>query len=458
MDPGCRRVTCDRAVERCRIDPLPDGEACEDGDPCTLDDRCVDGVCAAGEPFGVREVEVTQCLRERCDPATGDVVKEHFAPLCRGRFGPGGVCWAWGCIDECDEGGSCAEGVCAPVVREDGESCNDGNECTLEDRCEAGSCGGTAVCDCETDLDCAAFASPCGGSFRCADYACEPVGDGVDCGAIPPADCRERVCLDKGECAAMLLPEDSPCGEDGEGRCSANGVCLDPGGCGCLGDSDCASREDGDRCNGTLACLLEAEGARCCLPDPETVPACPPPGATERCERWACEASTGDCELVGSLDAGVPCDDGDPCTQDDRCEADGACAGQPLVCEDDADPCTAAVCDAETGSCAQRHEPRDGAGCDASPVAVGNAPFWWSHLDTGADPPLLMWQTGPDGTQAGYRFLQLPVAHTEPGLPVPHGDTPQPQSFGEAVVDWGGGQRLLVWTNETGGYARVVAP
>ena len=41
--------TCDPATGACVGGPAPDGTACDDGDPCTVDDACVAGACAAGE-------------------------------------------------------------------------------------------------------------------------------------------------------------------------------------------------------------------------------------------------------------------------------------------------------------------------------------------------------------------------------------------------------------------------
>ena len=38
--------TGDVAVDLC--DGLPDGSACDDGDPCTLDDKCAAGLCIGG--------------------------------------------------------------------------------------------------------------------------------------------------------------------------------------------------------------------------------------------------------------------------------------------------------------------------------------------------------------------------------------------------------------------------
>ena len=41
--------TCDPATGACVGGPAPDGTACDDGDPCTVDDACVSGACAPGD-------------------------------------------------------------------------------------------------------------------------------------------------------------------------------------------------------------------------------------------------------------------------------------------------------------------------------------------------------------------------------------------------------------------------
>jgi hypothetical protein len=42
-------AACDPATGACVGGPAPDGTACDDGDPCTVDDSCQSGVCEPGE-------------------------------------------------------------------------------------------------------------------------------------------------------------------------------------------------------------------------------------------------------------------------------------------------------------------------------------------------------------------------------------------------------------------------
>ncbi len=84
----------------------PDGTSCDDGDACTHPDTCQAGVCVGGTPV---------------------------------------VCTA---MDACHDVGVCdsTTGACSNPVLPDGTACEDGDLCTQQDSCQAGSCvGGTPV-------------------------------------------------------------------------------------------------------------------------------------------------------------------------------------------------------------------------------------------------------------------------------------------------------------------------
>ena len=99
---------CDPASGACVMPPRPDGTACVDGNACTQADTCQAGACTAGAPV---------------------------------------VC---GAGDACHEPGVCdpGTGACVNAPRPDGTACNDGNACTQGDACGAGVCtaGAPVVC------------------------------------------------------------------------------------------------------------------------------------------------------------------------------------------------------------------------------------------------------------------------------------------------------------------------
>jgi len=89
--------------------PRGEGSLCEDDNPCTTANRCVQGVCASGEPV--------EC------PAA----------------------------DACHKKGICNSdsGECEQEQLLEGTPCDDGESCTRDDRCTAaGLCAGTQIPNC----------------------------------------------------------------------------------------------------------------------------------------------------------------------------------------------------------------------------------------------------------------------------------------------------------------------
>jgi cysteine-rich repeat protein len=98
---------------------LPNGSACDDGNPCTTGDVCTNSACG-----GFVVDDGTSCDDGNAC-TTGDVCT---AGVC--TSGPPLEC---GQCETCD-----AEGGCQP--RPDGTSCEDGSACTTGDTCSAGTC------------------------------------------------------------------------------------------------------------------------------------------------------------------------------------------------------------------------------------------------------------------------------------------------------------------------------
>jgi hypothetical protein len=93
-------------VSGCIADVDPNLLSCDDGDPCTLNDQCLEGVCAPGN------------TPNPCDDSNA----------CT--------------LDACQPGVGCAHGS----IQGD---CDDGDPCTIGDFCETGACEpGPDVLDC----------------------------------------------------------------------------------------------------------------------------------------------------------------------------------------------------------------------------------------------------------------------------------------------------------------------
>lgn len=146
--------------------PVP--PACDDGDPCTVNDVCKDTVCAAGTPKDCNDNDPCTddscngqtgactsvakkvddgniCTNDICNKSTGniehyDLSVEKLMEVC-GNMDKTNPCM----VPECDK----AQNKCVLKGLSPGTLCNDGNACTENDNCleENGKmkCGGNAV-------------------------------------------------------------------------------------------------------------------------------------------------------------------------------------------------------------------------------------------------------------------------------------------------------------------------
>jgi len=285
----------------------------------------------------------------------------------------GGKVCTRSCQDECPEGWTCQQvaesipdvvWICAsnnpfcahddPVPEEcngldddcdgdkDEDTCDDGNECTQD------SCGGESGCANEplTGLECK-DSDPCTLADYCQDGEC--AGTPVLCDDNNP--CTDDSCAEAGGC--VFDPNQADC-DDGD-PCTVADECAEGGcagfavDCACQVDEDCAVLDDGDLCNGTLACdksLLPYE----CVVDPGTLVTCEvPAGIDPTCLEATCDPGTGKCS-VGPAHEGLACDDGNPCTLGEKCSAGACSAGIALNCND-GNPCTDDSCALEAGGC-----------------------------------------------------------------------------------------------------------
>ena len=177
----CQTAICVEGI--CQSEPLADGEVCDDGNPCTVDDHCMAGACM------------------------GTPVEDGLA---------------------CGESGTCAEGVCADC--ESGGACTADTECCSNEVCcnetcvpkesfqeDVDNCGGCGkVCE-PSD-------NPCELSI-CKEGQCivEDVAEGDVCDA--DNTCVENAVCREGLCQGSPVEDATPCGE--LGMCE-NGQCVEP--------------------------------------------------------------------------------------------------------------------------------------------------------------------------------------------------------------------------------------
>ena len=325
VDAYCLQPACEPATGDCSLVPQHEGYLCENGDACTLNDKCVEGICAAGTSVVCNDGN--PCTDDSCDPANGCVHSPNEIPcndsnpcttidLCSG-----GECVGGQELD-CDDNNPCTDDSCDPdagcVHTANQETCDDADECTTLDHCSGGNCipGGSLNCDdqepCTTD-----FCLPVEGCQQ--EPAPGPCDDGDSC-------TLNDICKG-GTCVGGPAPDcndDNPCTAD---SCNGSGLCVHVP----ANDEQCDDANActvGDHCDGG-ACVHG--GLQDCSDD-------------DVCTDNFCDPIIG---CVVKLNQ-APCDDNDPCTTSDTC-ALGSCVGGPEVICNDGNDCTDDSCTADSG-------------------------------------------------------------------------------------------------------------
>ncbi len=297
--------------------------ACDDLDPCTIGDTCIDGLCTSRTPANCDDGNV--CTDDACDPDLG-CTNTNNELLCddNNTCTTGDTCVDGACIGagslECDDGNVCTKDICLAeggCAHENSDvPCSDGDACTLNDWCQEGACVAGPAPDCDD-------------GNVCTDDGC----DGGLCTHEPnEADCDDgNACTSGDHCQG--------------GDCKATGM-LD-----CDDDNLCTD----DSCDSIAGCLYEVntvpcnDGNICTLADTCVDGACQPGDAMpcndgNVCTNDGCDPGQG-CTYEPNESF---CDDGNQCTDDDTC-TNGICLGLSLTDCDDGNLCTDDSCNPLTG-------------------------------------------------------------------------------------------------------------
>ena len=333
--------------------------------------QCVPIPQSSGEPFGVCGCSKGAVARSAATTCRYTASDKGPPLLCSGRrrCGPDGlsVCQAASKTPVCKD--AQCEGKTA------GTACDDGDGCTTADACakigEDLACKpGDYTCACKVDSDCKDDGDLCNGVPYCDKSAEKPAckpnpATVVVCKTVADTPCAQTACVPStGKCVQHKQADKAPC-DDGEpctkgDACNGKGHCIPgPDTCPCKTTADCANKDDGDLCNGTLYCDVQANPPACAL-NLATVITCPTVDDTD-CAKSVCAPTTGACETQLAQDAAT-CSDGDPCTASDSCKA-GKCAPGTNTCacqtsadcagKDDGDLCNGTLfCDTTTHKCA----------------------------------------------------------------------------------------------------------
>ncbi len=353
----CTSDACDQASGTCTHTPT--AGSCDDGNACTSGDQCDAGKCKPGANTCGCTVGGGECAavgaKNQCagvwfcdTSASPSVCKAvaNTAVQCAPATGP---CQVAKCVEPGDPKGKPDKPSCAEFAAPDGTACDDGNAATTGDACDAGVCKGTSVAECTSNADCAKLedGDVCNGTLFCnkLKMKCEvnPKTVVVCPGAFDTV-CGKNTCDPKtGQCAMQALNENQPCDDgnpcSGGDHCLAGGCVSTTNTCTCSSDGDCAGKEDGNLCNGTMYCNLSLSPPVCTV-NPATLVTCKSVDDTA-CSKNLCDPKTGQCSMT-AVSSGAPCDDGNPCTAQGTCQT-GACTSGANIC-----PCqTDGECDSK---------------------------------------------------------------------------------------------------------------
>ena len=341
-DTQCVTNVCNPKQGKCYLVNSSDGKACEDGNPCTPNEGCSNGVCVSAINSCECQKDADCLVKDDGDLCNGSLYcdlnskkcKTNPATVTHCNSGDDPPCLA----DSCDKKtGKCQE-IAAP---KDGSGCDDGNPCTAQSLCGGGQCVGQAnTCECQVDGDCQAKedGNLCNGKLYCNPKSSKCVVNPatvVQCTGVFDEPCLTNQCDPKtGSCWMEPAHQGNKCG--GGSACSEGGWCSAGAcaaaaqqGCECANDSDCAKLEDGDLCNGTLYCDKSIAGKPSCKVSPATLITCKTVDNTA-CTKAQCQKKTGQCAQV-AVDGG--CEDGQACTVKDACLG-GKCVSLPSSCDD----------------------------------------------------------------------------------------------------------------------------
>ncbi len=351
-DP-CLTNHCVAETGACQAEPVKDGAACDDANACTTRDTCQSGACVGAD--AVACAPLSQChVAGTCDPVTGACTNPEKANNSNCNDGNACTvtdkCLAGDCVgstpvmcaasDQCHDAGVCnvATGICSKPAKQNGVKCDDANSCTNGDACQNGACtpASQVLCSALDGCHVAGVCDPANGG-KCtlplkADGA--PCNDGRTC--FGPDVCTGGVCGGpKVTCDDGVACTTDSCSEQ-LGGCTSTTTSA----CKCTTSADC---NDGNACNGVETCDLQTLQCKAGTPvDCSTL--------SDACNLGACSPATGKCGASPKAD-GSACNDGDLCTAASSCQA-GACKGSSPVSCVASDQChDAGACNSATGVC-----------------------------------------------------------------------------------------------------------
>jgi hypothetical protein len=238
----CKIAVCNTGQEigelnKCVVVPAPKGTPCDDGQFCTIEESCDDGVCGGGSP-NICGIASSPCLSVVCyeDSKTCDVTPVNDGASCNPT-------------DLCQSNGVCHIGECEGEPKDC--SFSPLSECnTVACDPATGKCTGIPAAE-KDDAPCVLTGDLCSSNKTCKEGQCQG-GNPKDCSALD-AGCEVGVC-DPG--SGICNPAPAQIGtlctdgihECDVGTCDEKGVCIGspaPNGVACNDHDACT---DADKC------------------------------------------------------------------------------------------------------------------------------------------------------------------------------------------------------------------
>ncbi|EKD42353.1 MAG: hypothetical protein ACD_73C00192G0002 [uncultured bacterium] len=311
-------------------------------------------------------------------------------------------------------------GKCSMTTLADGTTCDDDTLYTEKDQCEKGICKGSIKrgVECIETKDCEFYedGNKCNGTLYCdvTTNKCKinPMTI-VSCPQGDNQECTKNQCQPPtGKCNLTALDNGTACDDynySTQNDICSNGICKGKNMAQCISDSDCASYEDGNLCNGTLYCdkNKSLNGAFKCAINPATVTYYSNQygqfndsydNDDTDCKKMICDPSTGKYIEV-NVPIGTSCDDKDDATYGDFCSG-GICEHiGKAVCStqedcnkfDDKNPCTGTL------YCNKKDPDPQKWSCDINPASLITCP---SVNDNDCEKNLCQPDTGKCAMQA----------------------------------------------------------
>ena len=329
----CLQAHCDPPTGECSAIPNHEGFLCDNADSCTVNTKCLEGVCSGGAQVNCNDGN--PCTDDSCNPVTGCVHENNEAPCSDG--------------DVCTTSDTCSEGACVggpSLVCDDGDACSGEESCDPGAGCQAGIplvcddlnlCNGTESCD--PAAGCVGGqALECDDNNSCTDDSCD-AESGCTFLALSGPDCN-----DNNACTEVDVCVEGLCSGSGEPDCDDDNPCTDTA---CDQAVGCVTSLNDDLCDDGNICSV---GDHCDLGDCVSSGDLPCDDGNV-CTDDSCGPQVG-CQFVPNQGE---CDDGNVCTEGDVCAA-GWCLGGK-TCGEQGSYCTDMGCLYEDCAAILEHKP-----------------------------------------------------------------------------------------------------